>query len=67
VTKGIELQIQPYEADGLSFKRSDEESVRKIKFDGNDHPDLERSGASRDPAYSGAAARIGLVLRSHTN
>jgi len=53
VTKGIELQIQPYEGDGLSFKRSDEEIVKRIKFDGNDHPDLDPSGGSRDTTYSG--------------
>jgi hypothetical protein len=56
VTKGIELQIQPYEDDGLSFKRSDEESVKRIKFDGNDHPDLDPNGGSRDTAYSGRRA-----------
>ena len=28
VKTGIELQIQPYEGDGLSFKRSDEEMVK---------------------------------------
>ena len=27
--------------------------VKKIKFDGNDHPDLDPSGGSRDTAYSG--------------
>lgn len=44
VTKGIELQIQPYEGDGLSFKRSDEEMVKRIKLDGNDYPDLDPNG-----------------------
>ncbi|HEY6620973.1 MAG TPA: hypothetical protein VIY68_15610 [Steroidobacteraceae bacterium] len=49
VKAGIALQIQPYEADGLSFKRSDEETPKTIKLDGNDHPDLDPKGM----AYSG--------------
>jgi hypothetical protein len=50
---GIELQIQPYEGDGLSFKRSDEEMAKKIKLDGNDYPDLDRNGVDKGTAYSG--------------
>ncbi|HEV3057390.1 MAG TPA: hypothetical protein VGY48_04040 [Vicinamibacterales bacterium] len=53
VTKGIELQIQPYEGDGLSFKRSDEQSVKGIKFDGNDYQDLDPNGRDKGTAYSG--------------
>src|SRR4029077_618950 len=53
VTKGLELQVQPYEGDGLSFKRSDEEMVKRIKLDGTDHPDLDPNGSDKDTAYSG--------------
>ncbi|HLW53326.1 MAG TPA: hypothetical protein VKW06_10825 [Candidatus Angelobacter sp.] len=53
VAAGIELQIQPYEADGLSFKRSDEGMAKRIKFDGKDHPDLDPNGADKGTAYSG--------------
>jgi hypothetical protein len=53
VTKELELQIQPYEGDGLSFKRSDEEMVKRIKLDGNDHPDLDPNGGDKGTAYSG--------------
>jgi hypothetical protein len=53
VKAGIELQIQPYEADGLSFKRSDEETPKMIKLDGNDHPDLDPNGADKGSTYSG--------------
>ena len=53
VKTGIELQIQPYEGDGLSFKRSDEEIVKKIKLDGNDYPDLDPKGGDKGTAYSG--------------
>jgi hypothetical protein len=53
VKTGIELQIQPYEGDGLSFKRSDEEMVKRIKLDGNDYPDLDPSGGDKGTAYSG--------------
>jgi hypothetical protein len=52
VTAGIELQIQPYEGDGLSFKRSDEEMAKRIKLDGNDYPDLSPNGDTGS-AYSG--------------
>jgi hypothetical protein len=52
VQTGIELQIQPYEGDGLSFKRSDEEMAKRIKFDGNDYPDLDPNG-DKGTAYSG--------------
>ena len=53
VKTGIELQIQPYAGDGLSFKRSDEEMVKQIKLDGNDYPDLDASGGDKGTAYSG--------------
>jgi hypothetical protein len=53
VKAGIELQIQPYESDGLSFKRSDAEMIKKMKFDGNDYPDLDPNGGDKGTAYSG--------------
>ena len=53
VKTGIELQIQPYEGDGLSFKRSDEEMVKRIKLDGNDYPELDPNGGDQGTAYSG--------------
>jgi hypothetical protein len=49
----IELQIQPSEGDGLSFKRSDEQVVKKIKLDGKDYPDLNPDAGDKDAAYSG--------------
>jgi hypothetical protein len=53
VRAGIELEIQPYEGDGLSFKRSDEEMAKMIKLDGNDYPDLDPNGGEKGTAYSG--------------
>jgi hypothetical protein len=53
VKTGIELQIQPYERDGLSFKRSDEEMVKRIKLDGSDYPDLDPNGGNKGTTYSG--------------
>ena len=53
VKAGIGLEIQPYEGDGLAFKRSDEEMVKKIKLDGNDYPDLDPKGNDKGTAYSG--------------
>ena len=52
VAKGIELQIQPYEGDGLSIKRSDEETAKRFKFDGKDYPDLDPIGGDKGTAYS---------------
>jgi hypothetical protein len=56
VRAGIELQIRPYEGDGLSFKRSDEEIAKMIKLDGNDYPDLDPNGGKKDTAHSGRRA-----------
>jgi hypothetical protein len=53
VKTGIELEVLPYEGNGLSFKRSDEEMAKRIKLDGNDHPDLDTNGADKGTAYSG--------------
>jgi hypothetical protein len=46
VTARLELQIQAYEADGLSFSSSDPTLTKKMKFDGNDYPDLDPNGAT---------------------
>jgi hypothetical protein len=56
VKTGIELQVQPYEGDGLSFKRSDEQVVKRIKLDGNDYPELDSNGGDKGIAYSGRRA-----------
>jgi hypothetical protein len=53
VKKGIELEVQSDEAGSLSFKRSDEEMLKKIKLDGKDYPDLDSKGADNGTAYSG--------------
>jgi hypothetical protein len=52
VKAGIELEIQPYEGDGLIFKRSDAKMAKRIKFDGNDYPDPDPNGDTGS-AYSG--------------
>ena len=53
VKNGIELQIQSDEGEGLSFKRSDEEIVKRIKLDGKDYPVLDPKGGDKGTAYSG--------------
>jgi hypothetical protein len=53
VKAGIELQIEPYEGDGLSFNGPDAEMTKKMKFDGNDYPDLDRNGGIQASASSG--------------
>jgi hypothetical protein len=53
VKAGMELQVQPSEGNGLSFKRSDEETVKKIKLDGKDYPDLDANGGDKGTASSG--------------
>lgn len=52
VSAGIGLQIQSYEGNGLSFKRSDEEAAKKIKLDGKDYPDLDANGKDQGTASS---------------
>jgi hypothetical protein len=52
VKAGIELQIQPYEGDGLSFNSPDADMIKKMKFDGNDYPDVDPD-ADADSASSG--------------
>ena len=53
VKAGIELQIQPYESDGLSFNSGpDAKMAKRMKFDGNDYPDLDPDG-DKGSAYSG--------------
>ena len=61
VKTGIELQIQLSEGNGLSFKRSDEETVKKIKLDGNDYPDLDPNGGDKGTASSGRRVNEGSL------
>jgi hypothetical protein len=44
VKAGIELQIELYEGNGLSFNGRDAEMTKKMKFDGNDYPDPDQRG-----------------------
>lgn len=44
VKAGIELQVEPYEGDGLSFNSPGADIAKKLKFDGNDYPDVEPNG-----------------------
>jgi hypothetical protein len=44
VKAGIELQIEPYEGDGLSLNGRDAGMNKKLKFDGNDYPDPAQRG-----------------------
>jgi hypothetical protein len=53
VKTSIELQVEPYENDGLSFKRSDEETVKRIRLDGNAHPDLDPNRPNQGAEYVG--------------
>ncbi len=56
VGAGLELQIQPYEYDGLSFNSGPDSGPAKmpkrIMFDGNDYPELSPNGDSGS-AYAG--------------
>ncbi len=55
VKAGIELQIVPYEGDGLSFNSPDADMTKKMKFDGNDYPDL---GPNEDPGSASSGRRV---------
>jgi hypothetical protein len=50
VDSSIELEIQPYEGDGLSFRSSAVRTAKNLKFDGNDYaitgPDVPPGSAS---------------------
>jgi hypothetical protein len=57
VKAGSELQIEPYEGDGLSFNSPDAEMTKKMKFDGNDYPELSPNGDTGS-AYSGRRVNV---------
>ena len=65
VKAGIELQIEPYETDGMSFNSAGAEMAKKMKFDGNDYPDVvpneDRPNAghpSEDPGSASSGRRV---------
>jgi hypothetical protein len=55
VKPGIEFQIEPYEGDGLSFNGPDAEITKKVKFDGNDYPDLD---GNKDTGSASSGRRV---------
>ena len=55
VKAGIELEIRPYEGDGLSLNSPDAEMTKKMKFDGNDYPDLD---PNEDPGSACSGRRV---------
>jgi hypothetical protein len=59
VKAGIELQIEPYEGDGLSLNSPGAEMAKKMKFDGNDYPDA-------DPHADPGSASSGRRVNEHT-
>jgi hypothetical protein len=60
VKAGFELQIQPYEADGLSLNSPDAEMTKKMKFDGNDYldPDPNAGHPSEGPGSASSGRRV---------
>ena len=55
VQPGIEIQIQPWEGDGLSFITPGGRATRSIKFDGNDYPD---HGPNVDAGSTSSGRRV---------
>jgi hypothetical protein len=55
VNSVIELQIQPYKGDGLSFNSPAAQMTTNIKFDGNDYPDL---GPNVAPGSASSGRRV---------
>lgn len=55
VKAGIELEIQPYDGDGLSLNSPGAEMSKKMKFDGNDYPDPDPKG---DRSYASSGRRV---------
>ncbi len=55
VKAGIELEIQPYEGDGLTLNGPDAEITKKMKFDGKDYPDPD---PNEDPGSTSSGRRV---------
>jgi hypothetical protein len=59
VKAGIELQIEPYEGNGQSFNGPDAETIKKMKFDGNDYPDVD---PNKDAGSASSGRRVNESL-----
>lgn len=55
VNSVFEIQIQPYEGDGLSFSSPAEQTTRNIKFDGKDYP---ASGPGLPKGFTSSGHRV---------
>ena len=55
VNSVYEVQIQPYEGDGLSFIDPSEEETKNVKFDGKDYPNL---GPNVVPGSASSVRRV---------
>jgi hypothetical protein len=53
VKASLELAVEIYQGDGLSFKRSDEGVPMRILLDGKDYPDLDPNRANPDATVTG--------------
>ncbi len=51
----IVLQIEAYEGDGLSLNSPGADIAKKMKFDGNDYPDVDPNG---DPGAASSGRRV---------
>jgi hypothetical protein len=64
VDSGIELEIQSYEGDGLSFSSSGLRMFQNIKFDGNDYPGV---GSEVSPGSTSSVRRVNECSLEITN
>ena len=55
VDSGFEIQMRPYQGDGLSFITAAVNETRNLKFDGRDYPDL---GANVRPNSESSGRRV---------
>jgi hypothetical protein len=55
VNSAFELQIQPYQGDGISIINSSEASTKSLKFDGKDYP---RQGKYVAPGSASSGRRV---------
>ncbi|HXX23572.1 MAG TPA: hypothetical protein VEO19_10520 [Terriglobia bacterium] len=55
VSSAVEIQIQPYEGDGLSFNTPGEHEIQNIRFDGKDYPDV---GPHLPAGYAASGRRV---------
>jgi hypothetical protein len=67
VARGLALEIQTVDSDGLSFKRSDESAPQAIKLDGSDYPDPDPSAVKGGTCSARRVSERSLAITCKLN